>query len=50
MKIPTFNYNDPSSWDRYQTKMKEKLFSTSSYTDPIKIDNYIESLFNIARN
>ena len=50
MKIPTFNYNDPSSWDRYQTKMKEKLFSTARETDPIKIDNDIESWLNIARN
>ena len=50
MKIPTFNYNDPSSWDRYQTKMKEKLFSTAKETDPIKIDNDIESWLNIARN
>ena len=50
MKIPTFNYNDPSSWDRYQSKMKEKLFSTVRETDPIKIDNDIESWLNIARN
>ena len=50
MKIPTFNYNDPSSWDRYQTKMKEKLFSTARETDPIKIDNDIESWLNLARN
>lgn len=50
MKIPTFNYNDPSSWDRYQSKMKEKLFSTARETDPIKIDNDIESWLNIARN
>ena len=50
MKIPTFNYNDPSSWDRYQTKMKENLFSTARETDPIKIDNDIESWLNIARN
>ena len=50
MRVPTFNYNDPSSWDKYQTKMKENLFAISRETDPIKIDNAVESWLNVARN
>lgn len=45
-----FDYNDPSSWDRYQTKMKENLFTMARERDPLVIDRAVEDWLNIARN
>ncbi len=49
-QIPEFDYNDPSTWDRYQKRMKEDLFSLSRETDPLKIDRDVENWIAVARN
>lgn len=49
-QVPSFNYEDPSSWDRYQKRMKEDLFSLSREKDPLKIDRDVENWLSIARN
>ena len=48
--VPTFNYDNPGEWDRYQSRMKNGLFALSRETDPLKIDREIENWLNIARN
>ena len=48
--VPTFNYDNPGEWDRYQSRMKNSLFALSRETDPLKIDREIENWLNISRN
>ena len=48
--VPTFNYDNPGEWDRYQSRMKNGLFALSRETDPLKIDREVENWLNIARN
>lgn len=49
-QIPTFDYEDASTWDKYQRRMKENLFTLSREKDPIKIDREVDSWLSIARN
>ena len=50
LQVPDFNYDDPGSWDKYQSRMKTNLFSLSRETDPLKIDREVENWLNVARN
>ena len=50
LRVPNFNYDNPGEWDRYQSRMKNGLFTLSRETDPLKIDREIENWLNISRN
>ena len=50
LQVPSFNYANPGEWDRYQSRMKNGLFTLSRETDPLKIDREVENWLNIARN
>lgn len=45
-----FDNGDPSSWNKYQSSMREQLFALSRETDPIKIDSTIENWISLAKN
>lgn len=50
LQVPSFNYANPGEWDRYQSRMKNGLFTLSRETDLLKIDREVENWLNIARN
>ena len=50
LQVPNFNYANPGEWDRYQSRMKNGLFTLARETDPLKIDREVENWLNIARN
>ena len=50
LQVPNFNYANPGEWDRYQSRMKNGLFTLSRETDPLKIDREVENWLNISRN